>query len=136
MNAVEKRKAGMASSMLNIVQQVGGSVGIAVLSLVLARRSAYHLSILGGDVATSSPAYREAAAGFFARARELGYSHIDGARAAGNIVGRYVGSTASVMGFQDAFLAGSAITLATLFFVFLLPAKPATHARPEPVHLE
>lgn len=136
MNAVPKNKAGMASSMLNIIQQVGGSVGIALLSLVLHRRSTYHLSILGSGVSTQSTAFRETAAQIAARAHEIGYSHYDSFKIASSTVGGYIAKSAGVLGFQDAFLIGSLITFAALAGVFLLPSKPAVHASAEPIHLE
>jgi DHA2 family multidrug resistance protein len=137
MNAVPKIKAGMASSMLNIIQQVGGSVGIAVLGLVLHRRTAYHLSVLGTGASTASPAYHDTAKGFFAHAHELGFSHADSVRFAVKMIGQYIANTASVLAFQDSFLAGALITFAALVGVFLLPAKPLTHVSgSEPMHLE
>jgi DHA2 family multidrug resistance protein len=136
MNAVPKSSAGMASSMLNIVQQAGGSVGIAILGLVLHRRSLYHLSILGAGASSSSPAFRDAAHALTAHGIEIGLSHAESARTSSLILGGYIGKTASVMGFQDAFLVGSFITILVLAGVFLLPNKPIHHAAGEPVHLE
>ena len=136
MNSVPKSKAGMASSMLNIIQQVGGSIGIAVLSLVLHRRSVYHLSVLGAGVSIRSPAYREAAGRVFERAHELGYSHLDSLKVAGATIGGFIAKSASIMGFQDSFLVGAAMTFAVLFGVFLLPNKPLTGAVAEPIHME
>jgi DHA2 family multidrug resistance protein len=136
MNAVPKRKAGMASSMLNIVQQVGGSMGIAILSLTLHRRSVYHLSILGG-VSTSSPAYHSAITQVMTRAHEVGYTHAESLRVAMSTVGSHIAKAASVLGFQDTFLIGGIISLAVLGGAFLLPNKAPTHsASAEPIHLE
>jgi EmrB/QacA subfamily drug resistance transporter len=136
MNSVSKMKAGMASSMLNIIQQVGGSIGIAILSLLLHRRSAYHLSIDGANVSTASPAYHEALTRLMARAHELGYNQIDSFRASSIMIAQYVAKTSSVLAFQDSFLAGALITFAALAGVFLLPNKPMAHASKEPIHLE
>jgi DHA2 family multidrug resistance protein len=136
MNAVDKKDAGMASSMLNIIQQVGGSIGIAILSLILQSRSAYHLSQIGSAVSSTSPAYHEAVSRVTARAHDLGYSHASGARAANFLVGRHIARAASVLAFQDAFLIGSLITFLTVLLVFLLPSKPFQHKSIEPVHLE
>jgi len=137
MNAVPKHKAGMASSMLNIIQQVGGSIGIAVLSLILHRRSTYHLSLMGDVVSNSSAAYRETFSHVFTRAHEIGYTSAESLKIAAATVARHVSKSASVLGFQDAFLVGSMITFLTLIGVFLLPKNPAAHQKSaEPVHLE
>lgn len=136
MNAVPKRSAGMASSMLNIIQQVGGSIGIAVLSLTLHRRSAFHLNHIGTEVSSSSVAFKDMMAHFFARAHDLGLSHANSAKAAASAVGAHVVKSSSVLAFQDTFLVGSLITFFTLVLVFLLPAKPMAHKSAEPLHLE
>jgi hypothetical protein len=53
------------------------------------------------------------------------------------MIGQYIANTASVLAFQDSFLAGALITFAALVGVFLLPAKPLTHVSgSEPIHLE
>ncbi|MGZ3805873.1 MAG: DHA2 family efflux MFS transporter permease subunit [Pseudobdellovibrionaceae bacterium] len=136
MNAVPKARAGMASSMLNIIQQVGGSVGIAVLSLVLHNRIVYHLNILGSSVSAASPAYRETARQIAMSSHELGYTHAEGGRIAARLIGSQVASSASVLAFQDSFLIGSLLTFATLLLVLFLPSRPLAHKGTEPVHLE
>jgi DHA2 family multidrug resistance protein len=136
MNAVPKQKAGMASSMINIVQQVGGSVGIAILSLTLHRRSVYHLSVLGG-VSTSSPAFHTATTQVMERAHEVGYTHAESLRVAVSTIGGHIAKTASIFAFQDTFLVGGFITLAVLGGAFFLPNKAPIHSGPaEPIHLE
>lgn len=137
MNAVPKTSAGMASSMLNIIQQVGGSVGIAVLGVMLQRRSAYHLSLAGSAVDANSPAFRESFSRFYQIAHDNGLTHAESARAASSIVGKQISMMSTVHGFQDAFLIGSLITFATLILVFLLPNRPQVRgANAEPVHME
>jgi DHA2 family multidrug resistance protein len=136
MNSVPKQKAGMASSMLNIVQQVGGSIGIAVLSLTLHRRAAYHLGILSASTSGSSPAYRETLTGLMARAHDLGHTHGESLRIAAQTIGGQIAKAASVLAFQDSFVVGGIITILTLLGVFLLPNKPLAHKSTEPIHLE
>lgn len=136
MNAVAKHQAGMASSMLNIIQQVGGSLGIAILSLVLHRRSAYHLNLIGSEVSSSSPAFREAMGRVMETAHTLGYSHAQSVKVAGSVVAGHIAKTSSVLAFQDSFLVGAILTFLTLFLVFLLPGKAVSHASSEPIHLE
>jgi hypothetical protein len=122
--------------MLNIIQQVGGSVGIAVLSLTLHRRAAYHLGMVGAAASSSSPAYKNAFGQVMARAHEIGYSHAESLRVAAMTVGRHIAEAASVRAFQDSFLVGACIVVISLIGVFKLPSKPMVHASAEPVHLE
>jgi EmrB/QacA subfamily drug resistance transporter len=137
MNAVERKDTGMASSMLNIIQQVGGSVGIAVLSLALHRRTSYHLSIVGTNVSSSSPSYHQAFSQLMARAHELGYSHSESLRVSAMSLGGHVSKYAQTLAFQDAFLVGAVITAFALLGVVLLPSRPfETKGPAEPVHME
>ncbi len=141
MNAVSNAEAGMASSMLNIVQQVGGSVGIAILSSILHRRTKYHLNILGTNLATSSDSYQKAFRQLLARAHEVGYNHLDSFRVAAQTLGGSIFKQAGVFAFQDSFLVAALITFSVLLGIFALPAKPAIHrkksaAEVEAVHVE
>lgn len=136
MNTVPKREAGMASSMLNIIQQVGGSIGIALLSLVLHRRTAEHLSHIGSEISNTSPVYHETMARLFERAHELGYTFGESARVAAATLGQQISKAIGVLAFQDAFVVGALLTLLTLPLVFLLPAKVVAHKSAEPLHLE
>lgn len=133
MNAVPKAKAGMASSMLNLIQQVGGSVGIAILGMVIARRGTYHLSLLGSDLSPAADAYRDSLHGLARHAIEVGYAPADAARVAGSLVGAHVVKTSSVQAFQDAFLFGSLLVVLGIGAVLLLPTKPT--GRPEEPHV-
>jgi EmrB/QacA subfamily drug resistance transporter len=136
MNSVSKKDAGMASSMLNIIQQVGGSVGIAVLSVILQTRTTYHLNIIGSEASASSTAFREAMGRVVTRAHDLGYTNLESLRIGSSTVARHIAQSAAVHGFQDSFLVGSMITFSILLLCFLLPSKPAAHKSSEPIHLE
>lgn len=136
MNSVPKKQAGMASSMLNIIQQVGGSIGIAFLSLILHRKSTYHLNHLASEMSNTAPTLQNTVRGIFTRAHELGYTYSDSIRVASATLGKFIAKSASVMAFQDAFLVGSFITFMSLFLVFLLPNKSIVNKNPEPLHLE
>lgn len=136
MNAVEKSKAGMAASMLNIIQQVGGSVGIAALSLGLHRRATYHLSLVGASASNSSPAYKFAFQNIMSRAHEMGHSHLESARLAAIYLGQQLARAASVTAFQDAFLMTAIVVFLSSVFVFFLPSSPARRQSAEPIHME
>lgn len=136
MNAVERHQAGMASSMLNIIQQVGGSLGIAILSMVLHRRIAFHLSTIGAEASNSTAAFRETLASATTHAHELGYSYHDSTQAALSLVKQQLVKTASVHAFQDAFLVGSIMTLLILALVFLLPKHGVRSVASQATHLE
>jgi DHA2 family multidrug resistance protein len=127
MNAVPTAKSGMASSMLNLIQQVGGSIGIAVLGMILSNRTAYHLNISGSAISKNSDAYQTAFGHLASRAHDLGLSHTQASQVASKMIGQYVGRSAGVEAFQDAFLVGAVIVFISTLAVFLLPSKPLSH---------
>jgi DHA2 family multidrug resistance protein len=137
MNALPTRKAGMASSMMNLIQQVGGSMGIAALGLVLHRRTTFHLAIAGANLNDQSSAYHRALAGLIQFARNLGLSHADSGLAAHTLLATQVAKVAQVHAFQDTFLVGAVLVVISMIGLFYLPTRPI-HGRPgaEPIAME
>jgi DHA2 family multidrug resistance protein len=109
MNAVPTARAGMASSMLNLTQQVAGSVGIATLASILGTRTAYHRAVVGEALQASAGAWGEQAAGIATHLRAIGYASSDARLAAAATMARHAVEAASVAAFDDAFLAGAVI---------------------------
>jgi DHA2 family multidrug resistance protein len=138
LNSTPRPKVGMASAMLNLASQIGGSMGIAVLAMVLDHRVKFHMAVLGGEVDRGSGAVGEAVRRMAAHAMEIGYTHAESFRIAFMGVGRSVGSSAAVGGFQDAFLFGTLIVLSGILSALFLPghAVHAPSAGAEPVHME
>jgi DHA2 family multidrug resistance protein len=114
----------MASSMMNVIQQVGGSIGIAVLGLVLHRRTTHHLSIAGANMSADSAAYHDAFSRLFAYAHGMGLSHAASAKVAATMIGTQIAKVASVHAYQDAFLMGSGIVVLSMVGLYYLPTKP------------
>ncbi len=123
LNSVPKASAGMASSMLNLIQQVCGSVGIAVLATVLSHRAKFHLSAYGASISSASPAFRESFGRLSGHAHELGFTHSQSARIASTYIGRAVGTAAQSAAFGDCFLFGTVVVLLGISAAFLLPNR-------------
>ncbi len=123
LNSVPKQSTAMASSMLNLLQQVGGSVGIAVLATILSHRAKFHLTVFGAEVNPSAPAVAETFRRIANHAHLLGYTHQESARIAWSSIGKEVGISAQVAGFGDAFLFGTLIVILGIFAAFLLPSR-------------
>ncbi len=123
MNAVPTRKAGMASSMLSLTQQVAGSLGIAVLASVLGRRTKFHLAVVGQGLDATRPAFMEATHAVALRAVELGSSPSDAGLLARSLVARKIAQAAQVLAFNDAFLVGAAVVLAGAIPALFLASK-------------
>jgi len=127
MNAVEHREIPMASSLMNIIMQVGGSVGIALLATVFGHRVNYHLDVLGAGIVTSNPAYASAAPQLMGYAKGLGLNHLDSQVFAQSAFSKFILRAVLTHGYQDAFLFGGLICLVGVGMGFLLPGKPLHH---------
>ncbi len=126
-NSVPKNKVAMASSMLNITQQVGGAIGIAVLTTILSHRTVFHTGAMGSLVDRGSPAMHQAMVNVSSRAHELGFSMANSIRIASMAVGGYVHKMAFVGGFEDTFIFAAFAVGIGMLASFLLPNKPVGH---------
>ena len=127
LNSVPRHKAGVASSMMSIIQQVGGAIGIAVLSTVLANRSKFHMSTVGPAINSGSPAFMESMRAIAARAHDLGLSHLNSAMAAKGALIKYIYIAQMNFAFQDAFFFAMVIVLFSLIPTLLLPNYNVVH---------
>jgi len=113
-----------ASGLVNLLRNVGGAVGMALLTTVLSHQTAVHLGDLSAAVTSASPAAQGMVEGLTGMMRERGMADPDGA--ANKALGMMLRREASVMGFADgfAFLA-LACAAAALLGVVAKPAKAA-----------
>ena len=132
LNSIPKHKVGMASAMLNLVQQIGGSLGIAVLAMVLDHRIKFHMAVLGSELDARSPGFKDAFKRVADHVHSLGYTHAESARVAGMTLGRSVATSAAVSGFQDAFIFGTFVVLAGILAALYLPSRAVHSVGPEP----
>ncbi len=136
MNAVSKIDAGMASSMFSIIQQVGGSIGISVLSTVLSHRVPYHLGAISASMDRTSPVFLESFQNLFHHVHTLGYTYAQSAMMAQSVLFKKVVQYAVVLSFQDAFLAGSAFVVLAFAAALFLPGKTEMKSTDESVEAD
>jgi DHA2 family multidrug resistance protein len=113
---IERENASSASSLFNMMRNLGGAIGIAFLQTALTKREQYHSNMLGQSVST----FDEATRGRIDRLTNYFLSHgvSDHALATQKAivaVGRVVQKQATVMAFSDLFtLIGIALVLAMI----------------------
>ncbi|HTY13915.1 MAG TPA: DHA2 family efflux MFS transporter permease subunit [Candidatus Omnitrophota bacterium] len=130
LNAVPRRKAGMASSMLAIIQQVGGAVGIAILSTVLDNRTKFHMATAGAAVRSNAPEFAAAVQGISERAHQIGYSNLASLTVAKSTLVKFISIAQANYAFQDTFLFATVLIVLSFLPTFLLPNRNLT-AHPE-----
>jgi DHA2 family multidrug resistance protein len=126
MNSVPQNKIGVASSMNNIIMQIGASIGIAIFVAILSNRTVYHISIVGQNAHSGNPIFMSVVEGLVQRAHGLGYSMSQAYAAAQGTVLKAMMKSAMINSFQDVFLLGSIIVALTVPLAFMLPAKVVT----------
>jgi len=135
MNAVPKHKAGMASSMMNIMQQIGGSLGIAILSMVLSHRMHYHLGIVGENLQSSTGSMGRQMAILSDHVHGLGYTWGQSQAISQGLILKDLNLKSMVMSFQDSFLIGALIVAGCIIVAFFLP-KGKVKVDPEAAAME
>jgi DHA2 family multidrug resistance protein len=124
------KDAGDGSAIFNMFRNLGGSVGIAVLSTVITRREQFHDFRIGERVSAYDLPVRQALAASTARFTHLGFGPVTAMRQALAGLQTMVRQQANVMAFNDAFLLVGISLLVGAAFVWLCK-KPAPGAAKE-----
>ncbi len=126
-------KTSYASGMLNLVRNIGGSTGIAMVSTILARRGQVHQANLVANLHPASLAYQ----GFLPRSTQVlvagGASAPDAARQAQGLAYGTLLRQASMMAFADTFWVMGVLCIILLPLIFLMRK---THAGRGPLPAE
>lgn len=123
LNAVPKNKAGMASSMMNLIQQVGGSIGIALLATILSNRTHFHIDHLAAHFSGDEPRYLEVIKNLFHTGKGLGLSNSNAQAWAHSMVGNEMMRTAMSRAYQDAFIVGGLLVMIAIIPALMLPNR-------------
>nr|WP_320131519.1 DHA2 family efflux MFS transporter permease subunit [uncultured Holophaga sp.] len=118
---IPHEKTSYAASLLNLVRNIGGSMGIALVTTILSRRSQFHQARLIGNLSPGDPAFQ----GFLDRATGLymgqgGLSAADAAHAAQGAAYGTVVKHATMMAFSDTFWVMGLLSVILIPMVFLL----------------
>jgi DHA2 family multidrug resistance protein len=121
---VPKEKMARASGLYNVLRQVGGSFGVAIMGTLLTNRTAFHETIYGQAVNRYSPAVRNVLNGLktFAQQAVGGNTAVSSARAQALLVYN-VSQQAFVSAVDDDFLIAATITFLCVIPVLFLRTK-------------
>lgn len=126
---IEAENAGSASALFNMVRNLGGAIGIAILQTEFTWREQYHSNVLSGAVSMASNATQQTLATltrYF-----LAHNTADPATAQHEAivaVGRFVRGQASIMGYGDTFFVLGAALVLALGAALCLGKAAGTHA--------
>ncbi len=120
---------GNATSLVNLMRNVGSSIGIAVVTTVLANRRAMHTQVLAGHINAYSPTSSDMLAGLQAYFRSRGADAATAAQQSIMAARGMVARQAAMLSFIDAFYLMGLIFLAMLPLLFLMQ-KPGPRGGP------
>jgi len=130
---IPRDEVSAASGFFNLTRQLGGSIGVALLTALLSQRQAFHRSVLVEKVVTGDALANERIQALMQRFTGLGYTLDDARQRALSLVDGAVNLQSSVLSFADTFWATGALVLLCLPLVLLL-GKPAPGAKVDMGH--
>ena len=130
---IPKKDVPAAAGFFNLTRQLGGSVGVALLTTLLSQRQAFHRLVLVEKVGMLAPEAIARIDAYTARFLALGTPLEEAHAKALMLLDGAVNVQASVMSFNDTFWATAVLILVTLPLVILL-GKPARGVKVEAGH--
>ncbi|MEJ0015895.1 MAG: DHA2 family efflux MFS transporter permease subunit [Acetobacteraceae bacterium] len=113
-DGISKDKTDMASALINVARNTGGSIGVSIGSNVLAHREQFHQARLAESIIPSSPEYQETmrqASDFFVAQGSL---PVEAGQQAFAWIGEQVENQAAFLAYVDVFWVLMVIALATV----------------------
>ena len=120
MDPIPKEEMGNATSMFNLMRNLGGSFGIAAATTYLFRRTQFHTNQLGARVTEFNPAARAVTKGMTANMMAHGSDPFLAARQAYVATWGLVQRQASMLSFVDTFVAMAIVFLLVLPLLFAM----------------
>lgn len=119
MNRLKNHEIGNATGIYNLMRNIGGSVGIAMVTTLLARGAQRHESYLVGDVSVYHEPFRQLLSALSAQFVSAGLSAVAAQQAALAKVGLLVAQQASLLAYLDDFRLLGWMALACIPLVLL-----------------
>jgi MFS transporter, DHA2 family, multidrug resistance protein len=131
-STIRPEENGQASAALNLCRMMGGSIGIATLTTMLARRTQVHQAFLVGNIAPGDPQLQDALTSLSQRLTHAGAGAVDAVQQSYEMIYRTLSQQASVLAYIDViefFSMASLLVLPLLFFARKIKpgAAPAGH---------
>jgi DHA2 family multidrug resistance protein len=133
LGAIPKRDLHTASGLFNLTRQLGGSVGVAILTTVLAQRQAFHRYVLVERLGAIRPEVAERLSRLAAAFEGGGVPAVEAPRKALAAVDAGVNLQSAVMAFADCYRVIAMIVFSSLPLILLL-RKPGKGTKIEMSH--
>jgi DHA2 family multidrug resistance protein len=133
MDPIPKEQMGNATSIFNLMRNIGGSVGIAMATTFLERRTQFQINVLGAHVTPYSAATRQMIAGTRSVFMAHGSDPVTATQQAYGAVFGAVARQASMLAFLETFRTLGLVFLVLLPLLFLM-RRPSGRRGGAPAH--
>ncbi len=125
LSEIPKSKMAQASGLFNVIRQIGGSFGVAILGTMLTTRTIFHSAMFGQAVDQYSPAYQNTLLVLQHFTRSVAGGTMTAATMRSNgILASHLGQQSFIQAINDDFLVAAAITaLGIIPMIFLRSPK-------------
>jgi DHA2 family multidrug resistance protein len=130
LSEIAKQKMAQASGLFNVIRQVGGSFGVAILGTVLTRRVIFHSAMYGQAVDQYSPAFQHISYSLRHFVQQTtGGPTAEAALRANALLGSHVGQQAFVQAINDDFMIAAVVTMLCVVPILFLRTRKSKGAQ-------
>ena len=124
LSTISRDKMAQASGITNTVRQIGGSLGVALLSTLLTERVNFHAQVFGGAIQSGSQVFQDTAHNLTTYIQHnAGSSLAVATKQSQSIIMSHVSSQAFIQGINDDFLIAACITAISFVPIILMHSK-------------
>lgn len=124
LSTVPREKMAQASGITNTVRQIGGSLGVALLSTVLTARVNFHAQVFGGAIQSGSQIFQNTTRNISTYIQHnAGSSYATAMKQSQSVLMSHVSSQAFIQGINDDFLLAASISAISFIPIFLMHSK-------------
>ena len=121
---ISRDKMAQASGISNTVRQIGGSLGVALLSTLLTARVNFHSQVFGGSIQPGSQIFQNTVRNLTTYIQHnAGSSLATATRQSQSVLISHVSSQAFIQGVNDDFLIAAGITAIAFIPIILMHSK-------------
>ena len=121
---ISKQKMAQASGLFNVIRQIGGSFGVAIMGAMLTRRLIFHTAMYSAAASQSSPAFQHILHGVQTFAQQTaGGTEPAATMRAGALIASHLAQQAFVQAVDDDFLIAAVISIVGIVPIFLLRSR-------------
>ncbi len=127
---IPREQMAQASSITNTIRQIGGSLGVAILSTYLTTRTNFHAQVFGQAVDTGSQTFRNVTQNLAYHIQQhAGGSLPTAMKQAQSLVTQHISSQAFIQGINDDFFLAGLVTLIGFIPIILSKSKKKNEAK-------